>query len=146
MTTSEPGCPLCGLVSAVTSSGKGLVMAEPEVVVMHLPQTGDDVYLGHLLVMPRSHVPSYGRLSPNQAGALGVALSRCGAALEGMGAERTYTYTIGHGTEHLHVNMVPRWPGTPDDVPWNTLSAWEGARRGGPDEVAETIEQLGLDD
>jgi hypothetical protein len=40
------------------------------------------------------------------------------------------------------VHLLPRWPGTPDDVAWHGVDEWAGARRGGPIEIETTVASL----
>lgn len=63
-------------------------------------------------------------------------------ALQRLGVARVDVATIGHGVDHLHVHLVARWPGTPDDIAWHGVDDWPGARRGGSAEVAESVAGL----
>jgi diadenosine tetraphosphate (Ap4A) HIT family hydrolase len=44
---------------------------------------------------------------------------------------------------HLHVHLVPRYPGTPREY-WSplTLDEWPDAEHGGPDEIANRVARL----
>ena len=98
------------------------------VVAFHLPPSGTGtVYRGHLLVAPRRHRADFAALDPDEARAVGLAISRCSAALKSLGAERVYVATVGHRVDHLHVHLLARWPGTPAEVPWHAVDEWEGA-------------------
>jgi diadenosine tetraphosphate (Ap4A) HIT family hydrolase len=122
----------------VALPGDHLVVTD-EVIAFHLPPwppTAVDVYLGYLMVTPRRHVAGFADLTDSESAAMGVAIQRLSRALEVLGAERAYLAVIGHGVAHLHVHLLPRWPGTPAEVPWTEVDSWEGARRG--DFVAAT--------
>jgi diadenosine tetraphosphate (Ap4A) HIT family hydrolase len=100
------------------------------------------VYVGYLLVTPRRHVPGFAGLDEREAAAVGVSVSRLSRALEELGAERVYAAVVGHGVPHLHVHLVPRWPGTPPEVPWTEVDEWDGARRGSFEDAAAMAEQV----
>ena len=103
------------------------------VIVFHTPPlSGGTSYLGHLLVTPRRHCPDFAGLERHEAEAVGAAIAAGSAALKALGAERVYVATIGHGVDHLHVHLLPRWPGTPVEVPWHAVDEWEGAAPGRP--------------
>jgi histidine triad (HIT) family protein len=61
---------------------------------------------------------------------VGQWIARLSRALQALGAERVYVAVVGHGVPHLHVHLIPRWPGTPEDVSWLHVDDWKGARRG----------------
>ena len=94
-----------------------------------MPPLSGSSYLGHLLVTPRRHCADFAGLERAEAEAVGAVIATCSAALKALGAERVYLATIGHGVDHLHVHLLPRWPGTPDEVPWHRVDEWEGATR-----------------
>jgi histidine triad (HIT) family protein len=123
-------CLVCREGTGETPVPGGPLFADDLVVVFHVPPPRvDDVYLGYLMVTPRRHVADFAGLVRDEAAAVGVAISRWSAALTRVGAEKVYVATIGHAADHLHVHLVPRWPGTPDDVPWHSVDEWPGARR-----------------
>ena len=112
-------------------------------MAFHIPPIdGGIVYLGHLLVTPVRHVADFAGLEDAEAAAVGVQIQRWSAALKRIGAERVYVATVGHGCDHLHVHLLPRWPGTPREVRWHAVDEWEGARRGGFSEASAIVEQL----
>ncbi len=94
-------------------------------------------YPGVIFVEPRRHVPGWADLEPAEAERLGLVISRLARALEqGEGAERTYVFVLGHHVPHLHVWLVPRYPGTPDDVIGMSMLRWAGAPRADASEIA----------
>ena len=73
--------------------------------------------LGHYLVEPKRHVAGIGSLSNVEAQAVGLQLTRTSRALQAeTGAEHIYVFVLGHHVDHLHIHIVPRYPGTPKSV------------------------------
>jgi histidine triad (HIT) family protein len=118
------------------------------VVVSHLAPSapgrdGGPVYLGHLFVEPRRHAPGLADLTGVEAQAVGWWCTRASRALrEAAGAEHVYAAVIGDGTPHLHVHLLPRYPGTPREYRWTRVDEWPGARRGGEPEITELVRGL----
>jgi diadenosine tetraphosphate (Ap4A) HIT family hydrolase len=127
MTRAADACLICQeQAGEVDVPGQDL-LEEDYVIVFHVPPaSGGTSYLGHLLVNPPSHRPAFAGLDRSEAEAMGAAIARCSSALEKIGAERVSTTTIGHGIDHLHVHDLPRWPGTPEEVPWYAVDEWAG--------------------
>jgi histidine triad (HIT) family protein len=116
---------------------------DPHVIVFHVPAQDDGLtYLGHLLVTLKRRVIDFAGLLYDEAAAIGVEIARWSSALKRAGAQRVYTATIGHGVDHLHVHLVPRWPGTPSEVPWHSVDEWPGANRVVFDEAGAFFENL----
>src|SRR5687768_11628022 len=88
----------------------------------------DLVYRGYLMVEPIRHVTGWGLLSDDEAEAIGRMLNRVASALrERLGADHVYTFVFGDNVAHLHVHVVPRYPGTPREF-WGTrLAEWPDA-------------------
>jgi histidine triad (HIT) family protein len=117
-------------------------------VVSHLSpdapgRSGGPVYLGHLLVEPRRHAPGLADLTDAEAQAVGRWCARASRALrEAAGAEHVYAAVIGDNTPHLHVHLLPRYPGTPREYWWDRVDEWPGARRGAEPEITAFVRAL----
>ncbi|MGD0439339.1 MAG: HIT family protein [Acidimicrobiales bacterium] len=136
-------CIICQEQAGEVEVPGGYLLEDEDVVAFHVPPLSDRTcYLGHLLVTPRRHCPDFAGLDRHEAQAVGAAIATCSAALKRLGTERVYVATIGHRVGHLHVHLLARWPGTPDDVPWHAVDEWDGARRGGASEIALLVESL----
>jgi histidine triad (HIT) family protein len=99
-------------------------------------------YLGHLLVEPRRHVPGLADLTDQEAAALGTLVARVSRALlQRSRAEHVYAFVLGDAVPHLHVHVVPRYPGAPREFWGVCVDEWPAAPRGGP----EAIEALCAD-
>lgn len=122
----------------------GLLVSTRDVVAFHLPPwppTAADVYLGYLMVTPRRHVADFAGLTDDESAAIGQWITRLSRSLKAIGAERVYLAVVGHVVPHLHVHLVPRWPGTPEDLSWQEVDSWE-ARRGDVTAATEVVERL----
>ncbi len=137
-------CLVCREHSGDVALPGGFLLDNRHVVAFHCPPLPDHErpYLGYLFVTSRRHVPSFAELASIEAAAMGEAIGVASAALKSEGAERVYLATIGHGASHLHVHLIPRWPETPADIPWMRVDEWEGARRGGAEEVEAMTRRL----
>jgi diadenosine tetraphosphate (Ap4A) HIT family hydrolase len=130
-------CVVCEEISGgIAVPGGALHSSEHSLVVHTPPLDGRDVYLGHLLVVPRRHVADFAGLNDGEAADVGISLHLASRRLKSVGATYVYVMTIGHSVEHLHVHLLPRWPETPPEIPWHSVDEWSGARRGGFDDAA----------
>ena len=130
------------------SAASTLIWALHRGVVSHLsPRApGQDVhavYLGHLFVEPRRHVPGLAELTDTEARAVGWWCTQASRALRDVaGAEHVYSAVIGDGVPHLHVHLIPRYPGTPREFWWQRLDEWPGAKLGGEREITDLVSSL----
>ncbi len=77
----------------------------------------DSTYPGVLFVEPKRHVPGMAGLTRPEAERVGLLTSLLAGALESCeGAEHTYVEVLGHHVSHLHVWLVPRYPGLSREV------------------------------
>jgi histidine triad (HIT) family protein len=127
----------------------GPVAEDDLVVVSHivtpeaLGREGTAAYLGHLFVEPRRHAPGLADLTDAEASRVGLWASRASRALrEVAGAEHVYAAVIGDEVPHLHVHLLPRFPGTPRAYWWTRVDEWPQARRGGPAAIAALVHEL----
>ena len=102
-----PGCVFCAIAANDASAS-----------VIH---DGDDfiafldarpVFKGHVLVIPREHVPTFGELPPTRLSSLfGLVQRLCRAveiALEADGTFVAMNNKVSQSVPHLHVHVVPR--------------------------------------
>ena len=141
-------CFVCDKHRDLGSVPGGELVSDEHIVVSHLPLstpqgTAESVYLGHLVLEPRRHIRELGELTPDEGASLGRLTARASAALTAAeGAEHVYAAVIGHGVEHLHLHLLPRYPGTPREYWWVRVDEWPDAPRGGPADVAALAERL----
>jgi diadenosine tetraphosphate (Ap4A) HIT family hydrolase len=74
---------------------------------------------GWLVLLPTRHVRSFTELTPAAADELGGLVRRLGVALEQVtGCVKTYLmqFSEAEGFSHLHLHLVPRLPGHPEEA------------------------------
>ncbi len=100
---------------------------------------GENAYQGHLVVEPRRHVEGLGLLRDDEAARLGWLVNRLAAVLRtDLGAAHVACFALGGRADtartpaHLHVHVIPRYPGTPAEYRGATLRRWPDAPRVDP--------------
>lgn len=127
----------------------GAIAEDDLVLVSHvvtpevLGRDGTTAYLGHLFVEPLRHAPGLADLTDAEAGRVGLWCTRASRALrEAAGAEHVYAAVFGDGVPHLHVHLLPRFPGTPREY-WGThVNRWPQARRGATADIEALVAEL----
>lgn len=116
----------------------GMAIYEDEFVyVGHIDRNGNPNYLGHIMIDLKRHVPTLADLNMQEASVFGMTMAKVSKALmQSEGAEHIYSYVLGDAVPHLHMHLVPRYPGTPKEY-WgpNAVYDWEGAPMGDNDDV-----------
>jgi diadenosine tetraphosphate (Ap4A) HIT family hydrolase len=137
-------CVVCEEIAGSIPTPGGLLHNEAASIGFHAPPAPGNAspYLGHLMVVLRRHVASWSGLDDAEAASVGVGIRELTRLLEAAGASRVYVAVIGSHVDHLHVHLLPRWPGTPADVPWHAVDEWAGAGHGDADAVAATVTRL----
>jgi histidine triad (HIT) family protein len=127
----------------------GPVAEDDLVLVSHigtseaLGREGAAAYLGHLFVEPRRHAPGLADLTDAEARAVGWWCTRASRALRDVaGAEHVYAAVIGDAVPHVHVHLLPRYPGTPREFWWTRVDEWPQAPRGSVAEIEVFVRKL----
>jgi histidine triad (HIT) family protein len=123
----------------------GAIFEDEVLYVGHvqLPEDAAGAYLGHLMVEPKRHAPGLADLTDTEAQALGLMVARLSRALKvSEGAEHVYAFVLGDHVAHLHIHVVPRYPGAPREYWGVRVDEWPDAPRGGADEVTELCTRL----
>jgi histidine triad (HIT) family protein len=117
-------CVFCGLISADSARW----IAKEDAAVAFLPLPGEEISPGHTLVVPRRHT-SAGVLDvqpPDLAQVMDLAQRIAQKMVERLGATGVCLLNAsgpgsGRSVDHLHVHVVPRYPGDGDEsLPWPT--------------------------
>lgn len=102
-----------------------------------------EAYLGYLMAEPKRHAPALFDLTDAEAEALGLLVVRLARALRrSEGAEHVYSFVIGDRVPHVHIHVVPRYPGAPPEFWGVRVDEWPGAPHGGEPEIAALVARL----
>jgi ATP adenylyltransferase len=110
----EDGCVFCALANATDDHGQVLARNPSTFAVLNIyPYTS-----GHLMVMPRRHVPDLTALTDDEATTLMAMTRQATTAVQdayqpdGINVGINLGRAAGAGVPgHLHVHVVPRWSG-----------------------------------
>ena len=129
-----PGCAFCAIAAGDVPAS--MVSRNDDVAAF---LDARPVFKGHVLVVPRAHVPTLSDMPPAALGTLFAAVQRIARAVEaGLGADGTFVAMnnkVSQSVPHLHVHVVPRkkkdglrgffWPRVPyaDDAEREAFAA-----------------------
>jgi histidine triad (HIT) family protein len=103
-------CPFCAIVAGTAPAD---IVYEDAVSLAFLDRS--PLTLGHVLLIPRAHIPTLPEADDATAAALGVALRRLTAALPvALGADGTFVgqnNVVSQSVPHLHFHVAPRTRG-----------------------------------
>lgn len=95
------------------------------VYVGHIDHNGEPGYLGHIMIDLKRHARLIGDMNLAEAQAFGAIMARVSRALvNSEGAEHIYSLVSGNSVSHLHMHLIPRYPGTPKEY-WGALEVYE---------------------
>jgi len=137
-------CFVCSKHAQGSEVPGGIIYEDDLVYIGHiLPPDLTDVYLGYIIVEPKRHVGGLGELTDQEARALGSTVSRVARALKMTeGAEHLYSWVLGDAVPHVHIHLVPRYPGTPKEYRGFRVVEWPDAKRGGVDHIGAVCDRL----
>jgi diadenosine tetraphosphate (Ap4A) HIT family hydrolase len=138
-------CFVCQKQRDETPPPGGAIYCDDLVYASHafIPEGREHAYLGWLLVEPRRHIPSLADLTDEEGSAIGQLAARLSRALKAVtGAEHVYAFVIGHAVDHLHIHLLPRYPGTPRQYWGINIDEWPEAPSGGPSEIQSLCQQI----
>lgn len=117
----------CAFCQIITGRAPARRVYESREVLAFFPDV--PAVRGHTLVVPKAHVPDFLHASPEQAAAVFEASVLVGRVLDtvltpaGMNVITSAGEAASQSIFHLHVHVLPRWPGDalgdiwPKDVP-----------------------------
>ena len=133
-----PDCVFCSILAGGVDGGTQLILDDAEIAAFLDVRP---VFKGHVLVVPRSHVPTLAELPANLLAPLLGAVQRvCGAVVAATGAQGTFVginNVVSQSVPHLHVHVVPRTKG-------DGLRGffWPRTKYAGPEEMAATAARI----
>jgi histidine triad (HIT) family protein len=130
-------CFVCSKHRAGDDAEGGVIYQDDLVYAGHVHTMGGaGAYRGHLVVEPRRHVHGIGLLDDTEAERIGWLTNRLAALLLAeLAAEHAYSFVLGGAPvtartpAHLHVHVVPRYPGTPEEFWGASITRWPDAPR-----------------
>jgi ATP adenylyltransferase len=135
-------CTICAKHRGEGPVGGELVAHLDGVRVYHAPPDETGLApLGYLFLETDRHAPYVADLTAEEAAALGrirTVLAR--AVRDECGTEFTFTMVVGLGVAHFHEHLVPRYPDTPQDLPWH--QSGRAAPRGDREQVHALARRL----
>ena len=121
----------------------GAIYEDELVYAGHVRSDQGATYLGHLMIEPKRHVPGLAELTDEEAQALGLLVSRLSRVLKASeGAEHIYEFVLGDNVAHLHIHLMPRYPGAPRQYWGVHVDEWPDAPHGGEAEVAALCDRV----
>lgn len=109
----------------------------------HLPADGSTQYLGWVTIETQRHAVGLPDLTDDEGAAIGRLMVRLSRAIqEATGAEHIYAFVLGHGMAHMHLHLIPRYPGTPREYWGQRVDEWPDAPRGDASQIAVLCERI----
>lgn len=134
----DPDCFICRKHRKEIHIPGGAIYEDDLVYIGHaqIREGQATAYLGYLMVEPKRHVPGVAELTDVEAQAIGLMVARLSKVLKASEkAEHVYVFVLGDFVHHLHVHVVPRYPGAPREYWGIHVDEWPGAPRGGAEEI-----------
>jgi len=138
-------CFVCRKHSGDVPVPGGAIYEDDLVFICHAGLFSEEAehYLGHLFIETRRHVPDLTGLSDEESAAIGLWIGRLSRALkDALGVEHVYAFSIGDGVPHVHVHVIGRYPGAPEEYWGPKVDEWPDAPHGGVQALAETAVKI----
>ena len=138
-------CLICQKHRGEIHAPGGFLYEDDLVLASHSLIMGEqtETYLGILFVEPRRHAPGLAELTSAEAERIGLLVSKLSQVLKATeGAEHVYLFVLGHHIPHLHVWIVPRYPGTPKEFWGLRVDEWPDAPKGGVKEIEALCDRI----
>jgi diadenosine tetraphosphate (Ap4A) HIT family hydrolase len=145
MEMDHPDCFICRKHRGMVAVPGGALFEDHLVYAGHA-QIRDGqpaAYLGYLMLEPKRHALGLADLTDEEAQALGLLAARLSRALiASQGAEHVYAFVLGDRVPHVHLHLVPRYPGAPEEYRGVRVDDWPQAPRGGLQEIEALCTRL----
>lgn len=146
MPSDDSDCFVCRKHTRGEAVEGGIIWEDDLVYAGHCHLLGRPaIHLGWLTVEPRRHVSGLEDLTADEAAALGILTSKLAKALRtSEGAEHIYSFVFGDGLAkgHLHVHLMPRYPGTPTEYWQQRVVEWPDGPRGGDADIEAVCQRI----
>lgn len=135
MTTND--CLICQKQENLSAYTGEVIAQRDGWVLTHFPYgLGENAIRGHLVLETRRHIQDFTDLTDDEAAALGGLIKLGSRAIKTiLQAEHVYAFRINDKVAHLHVHLVPRYPGTPKEHWGLKITAW-------PDRPTVTLPEI----
>ena len=126
MPTGRPECPFCEIVQQDDPVAREVYRDDH--VVAFFPT--EPAVLGHVLLVPRRHVPDIWSLKPEEAARLSRTSLRISSAIrdalvpDGLNVIQSNGAAAGQSVFHLHIHVVPRTHGDRMPALWPPDAQW----------------------
>ena len=142
--TEEIDCFVCRKHRGEEAAPGGPIYRDAVVYASHkAPPPHGRVYLGWCFVETRRHAWSLADLTDEEAQALGRLVVRLSRALKTeLGAEHVYAFVLGDRVRHLHVHLIARHPGAPQEYWGVHVDEWPDAPKADEAEIAAVVARL----
>ncbi|MDQ2886303.1 MAG: HIT family protein [Chloroflexota bacterium] len=142
-TNEQQACFICRKHRGEIVIPGGAIYQDELVYAGHVRTGTHPTYLGYLMAETKRHTPGLAELTDQEAQALGLLVTHLSRALKACeGAEHIYSFVLGHDVPHVHIHVVPRYPGAPREY-WGTRAdEWPDAPHGGAQEITVLCERL----
>ncbi|MDR4889573.1 HIT family protein [Fredinandcohnia sp. QZ13] len=137
-------CFICKKHNGLIQTAGETIYEDDFVYVGHIDHSGEDSYLGHIMIDLKRHAPTLADLTMEEAKAFGIIMARVSKALkESEQAEHIYSFVSGNAVPHLHMHIVPRYPNTPKEF-WGPMSVydWPQAPMGNNEQIVQVCRRL----
>ena len=139
----HPDCFVCSKHAGQIDVPGGAIYEDDLAYIGHLFRPNEKVYLGYCMVEPKRHAPDLADLTNEEAQRLGLLVTRLTQALKAcIGAEHICSFVLGDHVPHLHIHVVPRYPGAPRQYWGIHVDEWPDAPRGGTQDIDTICERL----
>ncbi len=142
---ADPDCLICQKHRGQFVVPGGTILEEDLISASHaqIRPGQTTAYLGYLMAEPKRHVPGLEGLTDEEAQALGLLVARLSRALIATErADHVYAFVLGDAVPHVHVHVVARYPGAPEEFRGPRVDEWPGAPRGGAAEIEALCARL----
>jgi len=143
-TQEQQQCFVCRKHRGEISSPGGTIYEDDLVYAGHIAANEKgSTYLGHLMAELKRHAPGLGDQTDEEARELGLLVTRLSRALKASeGAEHVYSFVLGDAVPHLHIHVIPRYPGAPREYWGVRVDEWPDAPQGGLEEIEALCQRI----